>query len=55
MDGNPAREILKMAGEGNYDLIVIGGRGLGALRGALLGSVSAKVIHMASCPVTVVK
>jgi len=35
--------------------IVIGARGLGAVRGALLGSVSQGVLHKAKVPVTIVK
>ena len=35
------------------DLIVMGTRGLGAVKGILVGSVSRKVIDFASCPVMV--
>jgi Universal stress protein UspA and related nucleotide-binding proteins len=54
-EGDPAGEIVKFAGENSIDHIVIGSRGLGNIKGALLGSVSSKVIHNAKCPVTVVK
>jgi nucleotide-binding universal stress UspA family protein len=37
------------------DQIVMGTRGLGPLRGAVLGSVSAKVVRLAQIPVTLVK
>lgn len=53
--GNPAEVILDYAGEGNFDLIVIGSRGLGSIKGVLLGSVSMKVMQLAACPVVVVK
>jgi len=53
--GNPAQEIVDYAHEGNFSHIVIGSRGLGSLKGIVLGSVSSKVIHLAGCPVTVVK
>lgn len=53
--GNPAQTIIDYASEGNFDLIVIGSRGLGSIKGVLMGSVSMKVVQMAGCPVTVVK
>ena len=37
------------------DLIVLGSRGLGAVRGAVLGSVSQKVLHYAEQMVLTVK
>jgi nucleotide-binding universal stress UspA family protein len=37
------------------DQIVMGTRGLGPLRGAVLGSVSSKVVRLARIPVTLVK
>jgi nucleotide-binding universal stress UspA family protein len=49
--GNPADEILRLAHEAPFDLIVIGRRGRG-LSKALLGSVSEKVIQNARVPVT---
>lgn len=51
--GNPARVICDKAEEGEYDLIVIGSRGLGGLTGLILGSVSDRVSHMAPCPVLI--
>jgi nucleotide-binding universal stress UspA family protein len=53
--GNPAQEIVDYAREGNFSHIVIGSRGLGSLKGIVLGSVSSKVIQLADSPVTVVK
>ncbi len=53
--GNSADEILKEAEEGDYDLIVIGSRGLGAFSKALLGSVSNKVLNHAKTNVLTVK
>lgn len=52
--GDPADEILALAGEADYKLIVMGRRGRGAVAKLLLGSVSDKVVKSAGCPVTVV-
>lgn len=52
--GDPATEILKLAGEIGCDLIVMGRRGRGKAAKLLLGSVSEKVTKEAPCPVTVV-
>ncbi|MDD2234676.1 MAG: universal stress protein [Desulfitobacteriaceae bacterium] len=53
--GNPADIILEEAEDKGYDLIVMGSRGLGAIRGMLLGSVSEKVSKSIKCPVMMVK
>jgi nucleotide-binding universal stress UspA family protein len=53
-EGNETDSILKVAENCTADLIVMGTRGLGAVKGFLVGSVSRKVIHYASCPVMVV-
>jgi nucleotide-binding universal stress UspA family protein len=53
-EGLEAESILKVAESRKADLIVMGTRGLGAVKGFLVGSVSRKVIHYASCPVMVV-
>lgn len=53
--GPVAETIAKTALEQNCDGIVMGTRGLGAVAGALLGSVSEKVIHLADLPVTLIK
>ncbi len=39
----------------SYDLIVIGTRGLSDLGGIVFGSVSHKVLQLATCPCLVVK
>ena len=52
-EGFEAESILKVAENRAADLIVMGTRGLGAVKGFLVGSVSRKVIHYASCPVMV--
>jgi nucleotide-binding universal stress UspA family protein len=52
--GEPHKKIVQTAKLGNFDLIVIGSRGLGS-RFTALGSVSSRVIDEASCPVAVTK
>lgn len=53
-EGDPGREILKYAAENAVTHIVLGSRGLGGIKGALLGSVSSRVLREATCPVTVI-
>ena len=53
--GNIARSILDVADEQGSDMIVMGSRGLGLLKGVLIGSVSQKVVEEAQIPVMVVK
>jgi nucleotide-binding universal stress UspA family protein len=55
MDGDPREEIVRAAEEWPADLVVLGARGLSAVEGFLLGSVSLAVAHHAPCPVVVVK
>jgi nucleotide-binding universal stress UspA family protein len=54
LDGDPAREILRAAREGDHDLIVMGSRGRGRVSAALLGSVSQHVMHESPVPVMIV-
>ena len=50
----PANGICEFAEDNSVDMIVMGCRGLGALR-SMLGSVSYSVLHEATCPVVTVK
>lgn len=50
-----AETICDFAREYNYDQIIMGTRGLGNIKGIVLGSVSHRVIQIAPCPVTFVK
>jgi nucleotide-binding universal stress UspA family protein len=52
--GDPAEEILRLVREEPIDLICMGTRGRGRVRGALLGSVSAAVLHHSPVPVVVI-
>jgi nucleotide-binding universal stress UspA family protein len=49
--GDPATSIVSFANEGHFDLIMMPTHGLGGFRRFLLGSVTAKVLHDADCPV----
>jgi len=53
--GKPDEEIVSQAEELGAGLIVIGSRGLGGIRRALMGSVSDSVVRHAHCPVLVVR
>ncbi len=53
--GDPAREILELAKSISPDMIVIGNRKRGFLRGVFLGSVSQRVAANSECAVLVVK
>jgi nucleotide-binding universal stress UspA family protein len=51
VEGDPAREIVQYARADSVDLIVMPTHGYGPFRRFLLGSVTAKVLHDAACPV----
>ena len=51
LEGDPARQIVEYAHGSGVKLIVMPTRGYGPFRRFLLGSVTAKVLHDADCPV----
>ncbi len=53
--GDTAQYILEKAAQTDADMIVMGRRGLGGLEGLLMGSVSQKVSHLASCTCVTVR
>ena len=55
LGSNPSRALVNTAKHENFDLIVVGSRGLGSAASFLLGSVSKKVVSKANCDVLVVK
>ncbi len=54
IDGRPGHAIIKSSETHNAGLIVIGSRGMGTIRRAVLGSVSDYVVHHSHIPVAVV-
>ena len=55
MSGRADEEIIFRAEQVGADLVVVGSRGLGGIRRALMGSVSDSVVRHAHCPVLVVR
>ena len=53
--GRPADKIIETAKEGNFNLIVMGSRGLGGIKQLFLGSVSDRVADEAPCPALMVR
>ena len=53
--GDAAAEIVDLAEDIGAGLVVMGSRGLGGIRRALMGSVSDSVVRHAHCPVLVVR
>ena len=56
-EGRPADAILQEAEDGEYDLIVMGSRGVSLDHGheRLIGSVTERVLHRTPCPVLVIR
>ncbi len=52
--GDAVDTLLKLAGDREVDLLVVGNRGLNSLAGRLLGSVPANLSHRARCDVLIV-
>jgi nucleotide-binding universal stress UspA family protein len=55
LGSNPAKILVIMAKQENFELIVVGCRGLGHKASILLGSVSKQVVSNAYCNVLVIK
>ena len=55
LGSNPSRALVNIAKHENFDLIVVGSRGLGSGASILLGSISRGVVSKAHCDVLVVK
>lgn len=55
LESDAAPAIARIALERHCDFILMGSRGMSAIAGFALGSVAAKVVHLAGVPVTLVK
>ena len=55
MQGTPFAEIVKVARDESYDLIVMGTHGRAGISHALLGSVAERVVRKAHCPVLTIR
>ncbi|KAI3738462.1 hypothetical protein L2E82_28494 [Cichorium intybus] len=55
LEGNPKEMICEAVEQMHFDLLVVGSRGLGAIKRAFLGSISDFCAHHAKCPILIVK
>ncbi|SES96826.1 Nucleotide-binding universal stress protein, UspA family [Salinibacillus kushneri] len=55
LNGEPGPTIVDYANEKEFDIVIVGSRGLNAFQEMVLGSVSHKVAKRANCPVLIVK
>ncbi|AQQ54542.1 universal stress protein [Planococcus lenghuensis] len=54
-EGEPGPAIVSFANARDFDILVMGSRGLNAFQEMVLGSVSHKAIKRVSCPILIVK
>ena len=55
LEGPAAEKIASVARIEQCEMIIMGSRGLGDLKGLVLGSVAHRVLHSAPCPVLVIR
>jgi nucleotide-binding universal stress UspA family protein len=53
--GHPVRDIVALAGDLKADLLVVGASGHSALYDRMVGSRADRIVHLAPCPVLVVR
>lgn len=53
--GESVHKIAEEAHDGEYDLIVIGSRGMGGVKTLVMGSVSRGVVNSCKCPVLIIR
>ena len=55
LTGHPVRDVVDLAGDLKADLLVVGASGHSALYDRMIGSRADRLVHLAPCPVLVVK
>ncbi len=55
LEGKNYRELTREANSGNYDLLIMGAQGLGAIKGSLLGTVCERVTRRSNIDTLVIK
>jgi nucleotide-binding universal stress UspA family protein len=55
LEGRPSSTIVEEAEKGDFDLLVMGSRGLGGISGWILGSTSRRVVESCKLPVLIIK
>lgn len=55
LQGDPAEAIIHFVENNDISKVIMGSRGMGPLKAAVLGSVTYKVLHNVKIPVTVIK
>jgi nucleotide-binding universal stress UspA family protein len=55
MDGDPATALVNEANEGNYDLLVVGNKGMTGASRLMLRNVPNKVSHLTPCALLIVR
>ena len=55
LQGNPASVILDYSKKENFDLVIMGSRGMGKFKELILGSVSSKIVHHSPCAIMIIR
>jgi nucleotide-binding universal stress UspA family protein len=55
LQGNPASVILDYCKKENFELVIMGSRGMGKFKQLILGSVSSKIVHHCQCAVLLIR
>ena len=55
LQGNPAPAILDYSKKENFDLVIMGSRGMGKFKELIIGSVSSKIVHHSPCAIMIIR